>query len=114
MISKSSIRLAKPLGNGKAAFLLVESPQFGGNGPSLTRFSLNSQSLQKGTDVLTPTLKAHIPLCPFPELFMGSSPAQGLWGDSCMDAENKHPVLNEKYFVFLQAIVLFLVWGIFF
>lgn len=45
---------------------------------------------------------------------MGSSPAQGLWGDSCMDAENKHPVLNEKYFVFLQAIVLFLVWGIFF
>lgn len=45
---------------------------------------------------------------------MGSSPAQGLWGDSCMDAEKKHPALNEQYFVFLRAIVLFLVWGIFF
>lgn len=85
----------------------MKSPQFGGNVPSLTRFSLHNQNLQKEwADMLTPTLKHTSQSAPSQSFFMGSSQAQGLWGDPCMNAENKHPAFNEQSSVFLQATVL--------
>lgn len=108
MTPKSSTRLAKPLGNGRAACLHMKSPQFRENGPSLTGSVCTAKASRKKELMCWLQLwKLTYDSAPSQSFFMGSSPAQGLWGDSGMDAESKHPALNEHCFVFLQAIVRF-------